>query len=111
MVAAPSRRDTSARNRRTAPAAPSVASGVARNGIAALDLHTASIDRTWHPAAGGSDLWRLVVVGSRLYLGLHGLVALDTHTGAPLHLRCTPRPREVLALAVSGRRLLVAGRG
>ena len=85
--------------------------GVARDGLAALDPHTGAVDRTWHPAAGGTDVLRLALVGSRLYLGgLHGLVALDTQTGARLFLPRLPRPREVLALAASGRRLLAAGR-
>jgi trimeric autotransporter adhesin len=86
--------------------------GLARYGVAALDSHTGAVDRSWKPAAGGSDVVRLALAGSRLYLGgLHRLVALDARTGARLHLGRVPRPREVVALAVSGGRLLVAGRG
>jgi outer membrane protein assembly factor BamB len=86
--------------------------GLPRNGVAALDPRTGAVDVGWRPSRGGRDILRLVLVGSRLYLGgMSGLRALDARTGAVLRLPRIAAPAHVLALAVAGRRLLVAGRG
>jgi len=85
--------------------------GVRRGGVAALDTRTGAVDRTWRPAGGGTDVLHLALAGSRLYLGaLSGLSALDARTGARASLPAGPSPHEVLALTVSGSRLLIAGR-
>ncbi len=85
--------------------------GVARAGIAALDPRTGAVDRTWKAAGGATDVLHLALVGTRLYLGgMSGARALDARTGARASPPLSPSPREVLALAVSGSRLLIAGR-
>ena len=85
---------------------------VRRDGLAALDPRTGRIDRTWTPAAGGTDVYALALAGSRLYLGgAHGLAALDSRTGARIPLPRGPLPGEVIRLAVFGNRLLAAGGG
>jgi trimeric autotransporter adhesin len=86
--------------------------GVRRNGVAAVDPRTGAVDAGWEPGRGGRDIFRLVLVGSRLYLGgMSGLWGLDARTGAVLRLPQIAAPGEILALAVAGQRLLVAGRG
>ena len=85
--------------------------GVPRNGLAALDPRTGAVDLDWKPALGGSDIIHLALAGSRLYLGrTSGLHAVDARTGAELPLPAIDSPREVLALSLAGRRLVVAGR-
>jgi putative pyrroloquinoline-quinone binding quinoprotein len=84
---------------------------VPRNGVAAFDPRTGRLDRSWTPGRGGSDVLRLALAGSRLYLGgMNGLRALEASTGSVLRLPANHTPPHVLALAVSGQRLLVAGR-
>jgi hypothetical protein len=85
--------------------------GVPRNGIAALDPRTGAIDLRWRPARARRDILDLALVGSRLYLGGRaGLYALDARNGVVVPLPHIASPREILSLAVSGRRLLVTGR-
>jgi hypothetical protein len=85
--------------------------GVRRAGVAALDARTGAIDRTWRPAGGGIDVYRLALAGSRLYLGSsNGLSALDADSGAQVSLPVGSALLEVLTLTVSGGRLLVTGR-
>lgn len=85
--------------------------GVARPGIAALDPRSGAIDPNWKPARGANNVLHLALAGSRLYLGgLSGLAALTANTGGVIHLPADDAPGEVLALALSGGRLLVAGR-
>jgi outer membrane protein assembly factor BamB len=85
--------------------------GEPRNGVAAFDPQTGALDRGWKPARGSRDVFRLVLSGSRLYLGgSAGLWALDARTGATLRLPRNHAPRQVLALAPAGNRVLVAGR-
>jgi hypothetical protein len=85
--------------------------GIARDGIAALDPRTGAVERSWKPERGGHDVLHLALTGSRLYLGgLSGVGALDARTGAVVRLPRNHAPRQVLALTLSGRRLLVAGR-
>jgi len=85
--------------------------GVRRDGLAALDPRSGAIDPGWNPARGGTDVVHLALTGSRLYLvGMSGFSALDAGTGAVLRLPPNHAPGEVLALAVAGRLLLVAGR-
>ena len=85
--------------------------GVPRNGVAAVDARTGAVDVGWRPGRGGRDIFRLALVGSRLYLGgMSGLWALDARTGAVPLVPESNAPPHVLALAVAGRRLLVAGR-
>jgi hypothetical protein len=85
--------------------------GVRRNGIAALDRRTGAVDPGWKPAHGGTDVLHLALTGSRLYLGgMSGLWALNAQTGAVLHLPPNHAPGQVLAVAVAGGLLLVAGR-
>lgn len=85
--------------------------GFPRNGIVALDPDTGAVDPSWRPERGGRDVLHLVLAGRRLYAGgLSGLWALRASTGSllpPANLRA---PRQVLALTLSGGRLLVAGR-
>ncbi len=86
--------------------------GVRRNGVTALDPRTGRVDRRWKPAVRGTDVYDLALAGSRLYLGGgSGLSALDARSGARISLPAGHSPQEVVTLAVSGRRLLVAGRG
>jgi hypothetical protein len=85
--------------------------GVARDGVAALDPRSGAVDLRWTPERGSKDVLHLVLAGSRLYLGgLSGLRALDARTGAVVRLQRNHAPGQVLALTLSGRRLLVAGR-
>ena len=85
--------------------------GVGRDGLAALDPRTGAVDPRWKPARGSTDVLHLALTGSRLYLGgMSGFRALDAGTGAVLRLPPNHAPGEVLALTVSGRLLLVAGR-
>jgi hypothetical protein len=85
--------------------------GVPRNGVAALEPRTGALDLGWRPRRGGRDILELALVGSRLYLGgMSGLDALSARTGAVVPVSDVDQPRHVLALAASGRRLLVAGR-
>jgi len=85
--------------------------GVRRDGLAALDPGTGAVDPGWKPARGGTDLVHLALTGSRLYLGgTSGLWALNAGTGAVLRLPPNHAPGEVLAVAVAGTLLLVAGR-
>jgi hypothetical protein len=41
---------------------------VARNGVAALDPRTGAVDGGWRPGRGSQQIFRLALVGSRLYL-------------------------------------------
>lgn len=85
--------------------------GVARDGIVALNPRSGAVDPSWRPAQGGSDILRLALTGSRLYLGgMSGLSALDARTGALVRLPPNDAPLHVLALTPSGSQLLVAGR-
>jgi hypothetical protein len=85
--------------------------GVRRVGVAALDARTGVVDGNWRPAGGGTEVLRLALAGSRLYLGSSsGLSALDAHSGARVSLPVGSTRLEVLTLTVSGGRLLVAGR-
>ena len=85
--------------------------GEARDGVAALDARTGAVDRSWRPGRGGRDVLHLAVIASALYLGgMRGLWALEATTGALVPRPRLRSPHEVLALAGSGRRLLVTGR-
>jgi hypothetical protein len=85
--------------------------GIARNGIAALDPRSGAVEQRWKPERGGHDVLHLALTGSRLYLGrMSGVETLDARTGAVVRLPPNHAPRQVLALTLSGRRLLVAGR-
>jgi hypothetical protein len=85
--------------------------GVLRDGLAALDPRSGAVDPDWKPARGGTDVVHLALTGSRLYLGgMRGFWALNAGTGAALRLPPNHAAGDVLALAVSGRLLLVAGR-
>ncbi len=85
--------------------------GEPRNGVAALNPRTGTLDRNWKPARGSHDVLRLALSGSRLYLGgERGLSTLDARTGATLRLPPNHAPAQVLALAPTGKRLLVTGR-
>jgi hypothetical protein len=85
--------------------------GVRRDGLAALDPRTGAVGSGWEPAHGGTDVVHLALTDSRLYLGgMSGFSALDAGTDAFLRLPPNHARGEVLALAVSGRLLFVAGR-
>jgi putative pyrroloquinoline-quinone-binding quinoprotein/beta-propeller uncharacterized protein DUF5122 len=109
---------------------------VARNhsypvpGVAALDLRTGAVDRSWNPGfkligdAGGFNAVvvhrsRVFVAGSFRLSGLprNGLVALDARTGVPVR-RWAPKPPNcpvcrgfaaLSGLAVSDERVYVSG--
>ena len=81
-----------------------------RSGLAALDPQTGRLERAWRPAADGTRVYSMTLVGSRLYLGgAGGLSALDASSGARISLPAAPLPGDVLHLVVSGDRLLAAG--
>jgi hypothetical protein len=85
--------------------------GIARDGIAALDPYSGAVDQSWKPERGRHNVLHLTLTGLRLYLGgLSGVGALDARTGAVVRLPPNHAPSQVLALTLSGRRLLVAGR-
>jgi hypothetical protein len=85
--------------------------GVARDGIAALDLDSGAVQPSWRPERGGMDVLHFALSGLRLYLGgPSGLRALDARTGAVIRLPRNHAPGQVLALTISARQLLVAGR-